>query len=77
MPRLTRAVPSRPGGAVELVVSDTVKSLLIAVFRDGACCGANRPQQCFRPQFRCALDGVESISTTGSGRPAGANTLRV
>jgi hypothetical protein len=50
---------------------------LIAVFRDGACCGANRPQQCFRPQFRCALDGVESISTTGSGRPAGANTLRV
>ena len=30
MPRLTRAVPSRPVGGVGLAISDTVKSLLIA-----------------------------------------------
>jgi hypothetical protein len=33
-------VPSRPVGGVGLVVSDTVKSLLITVFRDGGCCGS-------------------------------------
>jgi hypothetical protein len=42
-------VPSKLVGAVGLVVSDTVKSLLIAVFRGGACCGAARSQRCFRP----------------------------
>jgi hypothetical protein len=46
---LTRAVPIRLVGVVGLVISDTVKSLLIAVFRDVACCGADRSQRCFRP----------------------------
>jgi hypothetical protein len=42
-------VPSRPVDAVGLVVSDTVKFLLITVVRDGACFGAVRSQRCFRP----------------------------
>jgi len=54
---------------VGLVISDTVKSLLIAVFRDGACCGADRSQRCFRPQFRWALECVEVISTTADDAP--------
>jgi hypothetical protein len=41
-------VPSRLVGGVGLLVSDTVKSLLITVFRNGGCCGPERSQRCFR-----------------------------
>jgi hypothetical protein len=78
MPRLTRAVPIWLVGGLLLEISDTVKSLLIAVFCDGACCGAYRWQRAFVTQFRCALDGVQPISTRpDEARLIVPNTLRV
>jgi hypothetical protein len=42
---------------------------LIAVFRDGACCAPIARNDAFAPQFRCALDCVEAISTTAVEAP--------
>ena len=64
MPRLTRAVPSRLVGGVGLVISDTVKSLLIAVFPTEPAAARTARNDAFVPRFRCALDCLEVISTT-------------
>jgi hypothetical protein len=52
-------VPSRAVGGVGLAISDTVKSLLIAVFPAEAAAARRARNDAFVPQFRCAPAGIE------------------